>query len=252
MQQSHLNKETIFNKISLEMNNGERVNLDKLGFDKSWIPVFDDLIKGIHCECSSVCDKMPLSIKANSSEKYVWDQKIGLCDEKLPINKKLRFRVMSWDRYGRVKKYYYSNEFTIKEKITEVDISDWQTYRNEEFGFEVKYPEEWTFRDQHRGTLLLKPTSDNLPHAHFSIDAIGHAVDSPSIKKEFEKIIFAGREAEEFNLIEKKFILREIRILEIDEKWTKDNNILYYVENDKKDLIPIFDQILSSFKFTEK
>lgn len=32
------------------------------------------------------------------------------------------------------------------EKITEgeIDTSNWQTYRNEEFGFEVKYPEDWS------------------------------------------------------------------------------------------------------------
>ncbi|MCK5122768.1 MAG: hypothetical protein KAQ87_01300 [Candidatus Pacebacteria bacterium] len=27
--------------------------------------------------------------------------------------------------------------------ISGVDISDWKTYRNEEFGFEIKYPEDW-------------------------------------------------------------------------------------------------------------
>ena len=27
---------------------------------------------------------------------------------------------------------------------SEIDISNWETYRNEEFGFEVKYPEDWT------------------------------------------------------------------------------------------------------------
>lgn len=37
-----------------------------------------------------------------------------------------------------------SEEATTTEPI---DTSDWKTYRNEEYGFEVKYPSDWKYRD---------------------------------------------------------------------------------------------------------
>ena len=41
-----------------------------------------------------------------------------------------------------------------------IDISDWKTYRNEKYGFEVKYPPDWIVRSNDRGltvTTLFDP-----------------------------------------------------------------------------------------------
>lgn len=42
-----------------------------------------------------------------------------------------------------------------------LDTSDWKTYRNEEFGFEVMYPREWKTRTLNKGDMLGIIDEDN-------------------------------------------------------------------------------------------
>ena len=42
-----------------------------------------------------------------------------------------------------------------EEVVTEDETTDWKTYRNEEYGFEIKYPKDWKERKVHLGGVEL-------------------------------------------------------------------------------------------------
>ena len=71
----------------------------------------------------------------------------------------------------------------------EIDMNDWQTYRNEEYGFEIKYPEDWKIyqeigSDNKIEPLVLKKINNN---ACFLIIWSTDAILGKPFNEEFEK-----------------------------------------------------------------
>ena len=122
--ENNVDKEITFDIISLEVETDKWEESSSKEGEIIIDNIFDEFIKDIHCSCNTKCSKLPLSIKANSRENYVWDQKVGLCGE-LPIDKKLRFKIIYWPSAARsVIIMSYSNEFIIKSDLTDIGRLD--------------------------------------------------------------------------------------------------------------------------------
>ncbi len=67
-------------------------------------------------------------------------------------------------------------------KFTEpADTSDWQTYKNEQYGFEVKYPKDWTFSERNTGgsNIGVRFDSSKITQKGCDINARADVGDNP-------------------------------------------------------------------------
>ena len=132
--------------------NGNWKELDKRElFPTVWTPSIRELAPN---ETFSVAIKKEVIEKPIDSGTYEIGFKFFLTLDKSLEN----IRENCWERESNI---IYSNEFTIKEKVKD-GTADWQTYRNEEFGFEMKHPVEYVIKKEKLTHFALGKLFENM------------------------------------------------------------------------------------------
>ena len=142
----------------------------------------------------------------------------------------------------------------------DLDISDWETYRNEELGFEVKYPENWEVLERTKNEFSDNPGFVFLPKERQKIDDRGTYLfiqkkQEVSLENDNNKFInnnivglIVDYKLGVWDESRKKLDNRDVL-----QKYLYKGDIFYYSiynpSSDNKELQEVFEQIVLSFKF---
>ncbi|MFH1170256.1 MAG: hypothetical protein V1704_01720 [Candidatus Vogelbacteria bacterium] len=139
----------------------------------------------------------------------------------------------------------------------ETGVDNWKTYQNEQYGFEMKYPNDWIISDHSSGLLVLKSTQERIGdiQSFFAINIKKNYKINSETGAVMEKINIGGRLGYKYFYQEGAGTSEVVLIhlgqdaLELSLDYFASNSSNF---NDRKIAIQrIIDPIISTFKFTQ-
>jgi len=142
-------------------------------------------------------------------------------------------------------------EVKTPDEIVEDEIADWQTYRNEEFGFEFQYPKDWENVSSSHLVISQNQMIEILifPNKELSLEQWVEKF----FQKNCEKMVIGNNENVIKCLSDDQFStnvflsLEDVKILSVSCLKISDNQ-----SDNQQDCTDEINQILSTFKFIEK
>ncbi|MFA6973139.1 MAG: PsbP-related protein [Parcubacteria group bacterium] len=133
------------------------------------------------------------------------------------------------------------------------ETADWQTYRNEKYGFEFQYPRGWNVKEIQDGVIAL--SKDNLPKNTININITNNTegkslgeitqerIANLQIQKNSTDVFLGGLPAKR---------VKDNGIVTYNGVYSINKEHIYYLYiSEESQLNATFNQILSTFKFTE-
>ncbi len=141
----------------------------------------------------------------------------------------------------------------------EIDTSNWQTYHNDEFGFEVKYPNDWEFEETEDGVkfrhsekeygfegsplgALVWISVQTIPQEHDSLESYAQGLFRPNYQDEMTELTLDGVKAVELS----DYLRTETVLFSHGKLYT-----FYMANAGYPEISAAYDQILSTFRFVE-